>query len=59
MTTTSVDRFTVWTAEADIAVRATGHVEVIGGIRVQPISLNDDLHGRSVQTFGGILWRLK
>jgi hypothetical protein len=59
VTTTYTDRFRVWTAEANIAVRGTGHIEVIGGIRVQPISLTDDLNGRSVRTFGGILWRLK
>jgi hypothetical protein len=59
VTTTFVDRFAVWTAEADVAVRATGHLGVFGALRVQPISLTNDLNGRSVRTLGGILWRLK
>jgi len=59
VTTTFVDRFTAWTAEADVGVRATSHLSVFGGLRLQPISLTNDLNGRSVRTFGGILWWLK
>jgi hypothetical protein len=59
VTTTFVDRFGVWTAEVNVALRATSHLEVFGGLRVQPIALTSDLNGRSVRTFGGILWRLK
>jgi hypothetical protein len=59
VTTTYVDRFVVWTVEADVVVRATRHLGVIGGIRAQPISLSDDLSGRSIRTFAGLVWRLK
>jgi hypothetical protein len=59
VTTTFVDRFTVWTVQADVVGRAAHRLGVIGGIRVQPISLADDLSGRSIRLFGGLVWRLK
>jgi hypothetical protein len=59
VTTTLVDRFTVWTAEANAVVHATRHVGIIGGVRLQPISLADDLSGRSVRTFAGMVWQFK
>ena len=59
VTTTFVDRFVVWTVEADAVGRMTDRIGVIGGIRVQPISLADGLSGRSIRTFVGVLWRLK
>lgn len=59
LTTTFVDRFKVWTAEADVVVHATPHIGVLGAVRVQPISLADDLSGRSVRTFAGIVWQSK
>jgi len=57
VTTTFVDRFKAWTAEADVVVHATRHIGVLGGVRVQPISLADDLSGRSVRTFAGLVWQ--
>jgi hypothetical protein len=59
VTTTHVDRFPVWTAEANVVVRVTSHFGVAGGVRAQPISLADDLSGRSVRSFVGMMWRLK
>lgn len=59
VTTTFVDRFKVWTAEADVLVHATRHFGVVGGVRVHPMSLADDLSGRSVRTFAGMVWQLK
>ena len=59
VTTTFVDRFTVWTAEASAVVHSTRRVGIIGGVRVQPISLVDDLSGRSVRTFAGMVWQFK
>jgi hypothetical protein len=59
VTTTFVDRFTVWTAEANAVVHATRRVGIIGGVRVQPISLANDLSGRSLRAFVGMVWQLK
>jgi hypothetical protein len=59
VTTTYVDRFVAWTVEADVVVRATRHLGAIGGIRAQPIDLSDDLSGRSVRPFVGLVWRLQ
>ena len=59
VTTTFVDRFAAWTAEADVVVHATRRIGVVGGVRVQPISLADDVSGRSVRTFAGMLWQFK
>jgi hypothetical protein len=59
VTTAFVDRFATWTAEADVVVHATRRIGVVGGVRVQPISLADDISGRSVNTFAGMLWQFK
>jgi hypothetical protein len=59
VTTTVVDRFAAWTAEADVVVHATRHVGIVGGVRVQPMSLADDLSGRSVRMFAGMMWQFK
>lgn len=59
VTTTIVDRFTAWTAEADVSIRLTPHIHAIGGVRLQPISLSDDLSGRSVRTLAGLVWQFK
>jgi hypothetical protein len=59
VTTTIVDRFTAWTAEADVSIRVTRHIQAIGGVRLQPISLSDDLSGRSFRTLAGLMWQFK
>ena len=59
VTTAFVDRFATWTAEADVVVHATRRIGVVVGVRVQPISLADDISGRSVNTFAGMLWQFK
>ena len=59
VTTTFVDRFVVWTVEANAVVHAHRRIGIFGGVRIQPISLADDLSGRSLRTFAGIVWQLK
>jgi len=59
VTTRIVDRFTVWTVEADLSVRLSPHVQAIGGVRLQPISLSDDLSGRSFRILAGMVWQFK
>jgi hypothetical protein len=59
VTTTLVDRFTVWTLDADVVVHANRHVGVMAGLRAQPISLADDLSGRFVRPYAGVIWRFK
>ena len=59
VTTTFVDRFTAWTAEADVAVRLTPRFQAVAGVRLQPISLSDDLSGRNIRTLAGLMWRFK
>jgi hypothetical protein len=59
VTTTFVDRGKVWSAEANVVVHATPHLGVVGGVRMQPISLADDISGRSVRTFAGMVWQFK
>ena len=59
VTTGIVDRFTAWTAEADLSIRLSPHLRAIGGVRFQPISLSDDLSGRSFRTLAGMVWQFK
>jgi hypothetical protein len=59
VTTTFVDRFAVWTAEGNVGVHLTRHIRASAGVRFQPISLTDDLSGRSLRLFLGAAWRLK
>ncbi len=59
VTTTLTDRFTVWTAEADVSIRLTPNIHAIGGVRFQPISLSDDLSGQSFRTLAGLAWQFK
>jgi len=59
VTTRIVDRFTAWTAEADLSLRLSPHLQAIGGVRFQPISLSDDLSGRSFRTLAGMVWQFK
>ena len=59
VTTTFVDRFTVWTVQADAVFHASRRFGVTGGLRIQPISLADDLSGRFFRPFAGIVWQLK
>src|SRR5262245_7534228 len=59
VTTTLIDRFTAWTAEANATLHATRRVGIVGGVRIHPISLADDLSGRSLRTFAGLLWQFK
>jgi len=59
VTTTFIDRFAVWTAESNIVLHVTRHIGVTGGIRVQPISLADDLKGRFLRLSTGAVWQLK
>jgi hypothetical protein len=59
VTTRIEDRFTAWTVEADLSLRLSPHIQAIGGVRFQPISLSDDLSGRSVRTLAGLVWQFK
>jgi hypothetical protein len=59
VTTTIVDRFAVWTTEADVSIRLMPHLKAIGGVRFQPISLSDDLSGKSFRTLAGLVWQFK
>jgi hypothetical protein len=59
VTTRIEDRFTTWTVEADLSIRLSAHIHAIGGVRFQPISLSDDLSGRSVRTLAGLVWQFK
>jgi hypothetical protein len=35
------------------------HLKAIGGVRFQPISLSDDLSGKSFRTLAGLVWQFK
>jgi len=59
VTTTFVDRFTVWTAEGHVVVHLTRRIGASAGVRFQPITLTDDLSGRSLRLFLGAAWRFK
>jgi hypothetical protein len=59
VTTGIVDRFTSWTAGVDLSIRLSPHLQAIGGVRLQPISLSDDLSGRSFRTLAGMVWQFK
>src|SRR5262245_39286465 len=59
VTTTLVDRFATWTAEAAVAVYVSPRLGVIGGVRGQPITLSADLSGRNIRPFAGAVWRFK
>jgi hypothetical protein len=59
VTTRIVDSFAAWTAGADLSIRLSPHLRAIGGVRFQPISLSDDLSGRSFRTLAGMAWQFK
>jgi hypothetical protein len=56
-TSTLIDRFTVFSAGADVYVRAVPHLDVVAGIRAQPLKLQSDLSGDSVRVLFGLSWR--
>ncbi len=56
-TSTLNDRFTVLSVGADVYVRAVPHMDVVAGIRVQPLRLQSDLSGYSIRVLGGLSWR--
>src|SRR5262249_27563980 len=59
VTTTFVERCGVWPAEPTVVVHPPRHIGATAGIRVQPISLADDLKGRFFRPFAGAVWQFK
>ena len=57
--TTYTDRFSAPTIEGGMTVRFSDRVGLVAGAGAQPIRLRQDISGRSVRTFGGVVWRLK
>jgi hypothetical protein len=54
---TLVDRFAAWSAGADVSLRASRHIGLVGGIRTEPLKLRSDLSGRSLRVLAGLAWR--
>jgi hypothetical protein len=58
VTTTFTDRFATWTAGADIDVGLTRHLDGSSGVRFVPLSISNDLSGRSIRITAGLAWRV-
>ena len=54
-----VDRVRAITAGVDARVRVSSRVDVVAGVRAQPIDLDPDLAGWSVRVFVGARWRVQ
>jgi hypothetical protein len=56
-TTTLEDRFAAASVGADVFVRASRRISLMAGVRTEPLTLENDLSGRSVRLLAGVVWR--